>query len=148
MITRTNMKNFTLSLLLVLFAGCTATGPAEDKWDREENEDKIAVKGVGKIFGKNDEVEAENEELKNRIERLEKAQGIPPENKTTAPSGDITAPPAITSQATQQSEINPGDTVSYQEWLRARQQNNDEYKEFQEYKEWLEFKKQKEQQDN
>jgi len=36
-------------------------------------------------------------------------------------------------------------SVSYQEWLNAKNGNSDEYQKFKEYQEWLEFQRQQKQ---
>jgi len=133
-----------LMLLMVSACGTTPTGPAEDLWDREEKEDKI---NIGKIFGgdkKKKATEKENQELRARVERLERQQGVPSSAPSVpaSSSSDITAPPALgTNTGRVYQPSGPQDSVSYQEWLRAKQNNSSDYKEFKEYQEWLEYQK-------
>ena len=175
----------TLSLLLLIVGGCKATGPAQDKWDEEEAEDKI---DLGAIFKRGDKkTEKENEALKQRIEALERAQSSQesapaapvqepsapvqepsapvqepsapvqepsaPAKQPTAPvpaseqtpASDITAPPSIGAQTRSEPQLPDNGSISYQQWLRAKQSNTEEYQDFKEYQEWLEFKKQQQQ---
>jgi hypothetical protein len=140
------MKNILLfTLLISMLSACAATGPAEDQWDREEKEDKISI---GSIFGKSKKsapTQAENEALRARIERLERQQGLPAGDVSADPksSSDITAPPPLGTNTGGYQPSSPQDSVSYQEWLRAKQSNSDDYKAFKEYQEWLEFQKMK-----
>lgn len=138
------MKNSLIIVLIsLMLSACASTGPAEDLWDREEKEDKIDLGSIfkGKAKKGQQATQQENEALRARIERLERQQGLPA-SAATSPGGDITAPPALgSSVGGAYQPANPQGSVSYQEWLRAKQSNSDQYKDFKEYQEWLEFQK-------
>jgi len=143
------MKKITLAFLLsLILSACsmTPTGPAEDKWDQEEKEDKISFDS---LLGSKEAESKENAELKARLERLERQQnaGTTAAAASYAPkpsSSDITAPPAYSNQSTILA-VDPAwqNSTSYAEWKRARQNKSGDYKEFKEYQEWLEFQKMK-----
>lgn len=130
----------------LLVSGCAATGEAEDQWDLEEKEERISL---DKILGKSKK-QKESEELKARIERLEQGNNTtvdPSVNQlpttTSRSSGGIT-PPSMNRSSSKPS-TNPANSVSYQEWLNAKNGNSTEYKDFKEYQDWLEFKRQQKQ---
>ena len=133
-------------LLCVFLSGCAITGEAEDKWDEEEKQPKISLND---ILGKSKQ-KKENEELKARIERLERGTGATPSAVVTNDSSINNVPPTtignaggITPPSMNRSSASTSSngSVSFKEWQAAKNSNSDEYKQFKEYQEWLEFQR-------
>lgn len=133
------MKKLLALACVVMLSGCAITGPAEDQWDREEKEDRINLSGIfgGSKSASTKKAEQENEELRRRIERLERGASSAPADANNAP--------ANSAASVQQGGATSGSSVSFKEWSNARQKGSSDYDEFQEYQKWLEFKKFKEQ---
>ncbi len=145
------MKRLLLVLLpLFLVTACASSGtPVEEPSSHHPRKDKLTSVyklNVGSIFGgsskkeKNEveELKAENDELRAEIEKLK-------ENNTSGTAA-VAATPA--NNATLNSGSTDSNSVSYREWLNAREQGSTEYQEFTEYQQWLEFEKQKKQSKN
>jgi hypothetical protein len=112
-------------ILLALFVvSCTATGPAKDSDDIEQED----VLNFGKLrFWKKKEQPKENVTLSSSTQST---------NTNTSPSRNIPVDNTIPS--------NLHDYDLYQLWLQDRQTNSEnyqEFKEYQEYKNWLKLKR-------
>jgi len=138
-------KIFLISAISLLVSACTATGPAESKGDEYDKLPKVKLSGG--IFGSNNKTNSATEdELRARLEKLEKQQGTQgvPVSQAQKGNSDITAPP-VSGAYSSSSNVDPQwqNSASYADWQRARKSNSSDYKEFKEYKEWLEFQKMK-----
>ena len=139
-------------LIFISLSACKVTGEPEDPFDEEEKEPRIDLGGIaGGIF--KSKARKENEELRERLERLENAQrtgNVPVYQPTnTTNNGDITAPPGAVNAPVVNRQpsvaISSQDSANFEEWKRARASSSNDYQEFKEYQEWLEFKKLKKQ---
>ena len=155
------MKKLLVILPIILVTACgTTTGPAEDPFDEEDKEPKISIGGIlgGSSRKARAKAKAENDALRERIERLENARQAGGDantnnastntnntsNSSTANPNPVPSPSPAPVLRPPGSSPNPS-SVSFREWSSARDKNSPEYDEFQEYQKWLEFKKFKEQ---
>lgn len=158
-------KTIQYTVLLLIISAVSAcanikTEPSDDGFEsRQRNggegygekianvNDRFINRQISKVIGGQKKKKTNNDELKARLERLERQQAQGGQTQalpapTITSSSDITAPPIGSTRTSPNiGGASWQNSASYQDWKRAKDGGSSDYKEFQEYKEWLEFKK-------